>query len=228
MTTSLPSHSSTVGDKEAMDILPYIPRREEDQPLERDHSTLAPTITDNHHKRTKYRSMDSAVLDEKFPFWKLPRELRDLVYHHTFGGTSICIKWVRKTQVVPVMADYGRVERLSAGVQEELPSWLQTTKRLKEEALEQFYRKAQFAVHPPQLNTHSAELRAWFNNRDSVANVRRRNKSLMLPLLRRAKKVVVYGWGAECASFNSISATRSVGNVEKLLSVAVLSKSLQG
>jgi hypothetical protein len=103
---------------------------------------------------------------ERFRFFALPRELRDMVYDLAFDNINILSHLLheyysnsrRQRGYFNVIAVYGQ---RNLGAATELPTWMTCGKQLRQEALKQFYRKAVFTISPKLRMCHPGK--ASFN-----------------------------------------------------------------
>jgi len=135
-----------------------------------------------------FQSLDDAYDVNKFPFWKLPPELRDLVYRHALDGIRMWSKHDeilsgRKATDIQITYEHQATGRVHA--QRELPVWLRYNNRLRQEALAQFYSRAQFFVH------HSYPLIEPVHSISTPPGFTKISRTLDLPLLQHARNVVL-------------------------------------
>lgn len=83
------------------------------------------------------------------PFFRLPRELRDLCYHFLWEGTQIQLQYANINRAVK--ACYGSGTPSASKLMS--PRWLRINQCMREEALEQFYRVAKLRVLPDHVQT---------------------------------------------------------------------------
>ena len=126
----------------------------------------------------------------KFPFWKLPPELRDLVYRHALDGIRI---WSKHDEILTgrkatdIRITYGHQATGRVHAQRELPVWLRYNNRLRQEALAQFYSRAQFFVHHSYPWIHKTPIHSLSRRPKFIKTTR----ALDLPLLQDARNVVL-------------------------------------
>jgi hypothetical protein len=146
-----------------MSLSEYLPRSDEELTF----STCSHTSSDvvkrtdeatpneegRHHKRVKTPPTTPLATTKRFPFFDLPRELRDEINHHAFQDVSIRYSVpIEKTkeriaeaeQELVVMATYG--QRRQYPRHSECPEWLRYNRQLGQEGLQQFYRQAIFTL----------------------------------------------------------------------------------
>lgn len=91
-------------------------------------------------------AIDAALpSNSKSPFFKLPRELRDQIYHHVYNGLDTgCFKYGGTT--VDLTYKAGNTDICQSS------TWFLASKQLATEALEQFHRLVEFSVNSQEYN----------------------------------------------------------------------------
>ena len=97
-------------------------------------------INDYLHDLVPERELERKVGRHRFPFFKLPREVRDEVYYNTWG--SIVFSFDHGGMLVVVRHGNATIPDTLAI----FPEWLQANVQFRDEGMQQLYRSAVFAV----------------------------------------------------------------------------------
>ena len=148
----VPSHTIDQIDQWLVDV--YSKRKRcQDELVE--HPRL--DVTSKRPRTSQALKSPKIILPEKkkFPFFRLPRELRDIIYDFALTGLQIAT-YYRQTEVTAV---YPGASRNSKDVKE-FPSWLSGSRRVHIEASEQFYSRARICFNLPS----QCSLQPWYHS----------------------------------------------------------------
>jgi hypothetical protein len=183
------------------------------------------TLNEEITARKRVKTLTST---KEFPFFNLPRELRDQIYHHAFGDVTIWYEVAtakpancdaEAEETIMVLATYGQKRPPVAC---EFPQWLRCNKQLRQEGLQQFYRQATFTLQAfPEKDIKLAALGLHDKNTPPNSSGPAVVGKCDQPKIRRARKVNIrlYVQRTETLSFERPQTRGLESNQSKVLSL---------